>query len=50
MSIGLETVNKEENLETVRATKQYLGKGVVALDLSLIHILLYKYICVVGSV
>ena len=34
MSIGLETVNKEENLETVRATKQYLGKGVVALDLA----------------
>lgn len=34
MSIGLETVNKEENLETVRAAKQYLGKGVVAVDLA----------------
>ena len=34
MSIGLETVNKEENLETVRLCKEYLGKGVNALDLA----------------
>lgn len=34
MSIGLETVNKEENLDTVRAAKKYLGKGVVAVDLA----------------
>lgn len=34
MSIGLETVNKEENLDTVRAAKKYLGKGVVAADLA----------------
>lgn len=34
MSIGLETVNKEENLDTVRASKKYLGKGVVAADLA----------------
>lgn len=34
MSIGSETVNMEENLETVRLTKEYLGKGVVALDLA----------------
>lgn len=34
MSIGLETVNKDENLETVRAAKKYLGKGVVAVDLA----------------
>jgi adenosine deaminase len=34
MSIGPETVNMEENLETVRLTKEYLGKGVVALDLA----------------
>ncbi len=34
MSVGLETVNKEENLETIRATKRYLGKGVVAADLA----------------
>ena len=34
MSIGLETVNKDENLETVRAAKKYLGKRVVAVDLA----------------
>ncbi len=34
MSIGSETINMEENLETVRLTKEYLGKGVVALDLA----------------
>lgn len=34
MSVGLETVNKEENLETIRVTKRYLGKGVVAADLA----------------
>lgn len=34
MSIGLETENKDENLETVRLTKEFLGKGVVALDLA----------------
>ncbi|MDD4842959.1 MAG: adenosine deaminase, partial [Anaerotignum sp.] len=34
MSIGAETVNMAENLETVRLTKEYLGKGVVALDLA----------------
>lgn len=34
MSIGLETVNKEENLETVRLCKEYLGKGINALDLA----------------
>ncbi|WMI80825.1 adenosine deaminase [Anaerotignum sp. MB30-C6] len=34
MSIGPETVNMEENLETVRLTKEYLGTGVVALDLA----------------
>lgn len=34
MSIGAETVNMAENFETVRLTKEYLGKGVVALDLA----------------
>lgn len=34
MSIGLETVNQEENLETVRLAKEYLGKGVNAIDLA----------------
>ncbi len=34
MSIGPETLNMEENLETVRLTKEYLGKGVNALDLA----------------
>lgn len=34
MSIGPETVNMEQNLETVRLTKEYLGKGVVAVDLA----------------
>ncbi len=34
MSIGAETVNMAENLETVCLTKEYLGKGVVALDLA----------------
>lgn len=34
MSIGWETVNMEENLETVRLTRDYLGEGVVALDLA----------------
>lgn len=34
MSIGEAAVNMQENLETVRLTKDYLGKGVVALDLA----------------
>ncbi len=34
MSMGAETVNMEENLETVALTKEYLGRGVVALDLA----------------
>ncbi|KXL52023.1 aminodeoxyfutalosine deaminase [Anaerotignum neopropionicum] len=34
MSIGAEAINMAENLETVRLTKEYLGKGVVALDLA----------------
>ena len=34
MSIGPETLNMEENLETVRLTKEYLGKGVCACDLA----------------
>lgn len=34
MSIGSETVNKEENLETVRLAKEYLGRGVCAIDLA----------------
>ncbi len=34
MSIGPETLNMEQNLETVRLTKAYLGKGVVGLDLA----------------
>ena len=34
MSIGPETVNMEENLETVRVAGEYLGKGVVGCDLA----------------
>ena len=34
MSIGPETVNMDENLETVRVAKEYLGKGVVGCDLA----------------
>ncbi|WP_317854688.1 adenosine deaminase [Chakrabartyella piscis] len=34
MVFGAETINMEANLETVRLTKEYLGKGVVALDLA----------------
>lgn len=34
MSIGAETLNLAENLETVRLTKEYLGKGVVGCDLA----------------
>lgn len=34
MSIGPETLNMDENLETVRLTKEYLGKGVCACDLA----------------
>lgn len=34
MSIGEETLNMKENLETVRLTKEFLGQGVVALDLA----------------
>lgn len=34
MSIGIETLNEKENLETVRLCKRYLGKGVVGLDLA----------------
>lgn len=34
MSVGPETANMAENLETVRLTAEYLGKGVAALDLA----------------
>ena len=34
MSIGQETLNMAENLETVRLTKEFLGKGVVGCDLA----------------
>lgn len=34
MCIGPETANMEENLETVRLTRQYLGSGVVGCDLA----------------
>ena len=34
MSVGPETVNWKENEETVEVCRQYLGKGVVALDLA----------------
>lgn len=34
MSVGPETVNMEQNLETVRLTREYLGRGVVGLDLA----------------
>lgn len=34
MSIGAETLNMAENLETVRLAAEYLGKGVAALDLA----------------
>lgn len=34
MSIGAETLNMAENLETVRLAKEYLGKGVAAVDLA----------------
>lgn len=34
MSIGPETVNMDENFETVRLAKEYQGKGVVGLDLA----------------
>ena len=34
MCIGPETLNMEENLETVRLTKAYLGKGAVGCDLA----------------
>ena len=34
MCIGPETVNMQENLQTVRLTWQYLGSGVVGLDLA----------------
>lgn len=34
MSLGAETVNWQENLETIEICKKYLGKGVVALDLA----------------
>ena len=34
MSIGPETLNMAENLETVRLTKEFLGKGVVGCDLA----------------
>lgn len=34
MVIGPETLNKEENIETVKAAKRYLGKGVVAIDIA----------------
>ncbi|GFI61177.1 adenosine deaminase [Clostridiales bacterium] len=34
MSIGEESINMEENLETIRTAKKYLDKGVVAADLA----------------
>lgn len=34
MSVGSETLNMDENLETVRLAKEYLGKGVCAVDLA----------------
>ena len=34
MCVGPETVNMEQNLETVRLAKEYLGSGVVAIDLA----------------
>ena len=34
MSIGPETVNMRENLETVQLAGEYLGKGIVAVDLA----------------
>lgn len=34
MSIGSETINKEENLETVELAPDYLDQGVVAIDLA----------------
>lgn len=34
MSIGPETANQNENLETVRLCREYLGQGVVGLDLA----------------
>lgn len=34
MSIGPETVNMEENFETVRVAGEYIGKGVVGCDLA----------------
>ncbi|MBQ7113015.1 MAG: adenosine deaminase [Clostridia bacterium] len=34
MCIGVETLNEKENLETVRLGKEYLGKGVVGIDLA----------------
>lgn len=34
MSVGPETVNMQQNLETVRLCRQYLGQGVVGLDLA----------------
>lgn len=34
MSIGPESVNMRENLETVHLAKEYLGKGVVGVDLA----------------
>lgn len=34
MCVGTEDINMTENLETVRLAKEYLGKGVVAVDLA----------------
>lgn len=34
MSVGPETVNMQQNLETVRLCREYLGRGVVGLDLA----------------
>ena len=34
MSLGEETINMSENLETMTAAKKYIGKGVVAVDLA----------------
>lgn len=34
MCIGIDTLNQKENMETVEVCKQYLGKGVVGIDLA----------------
>ena len=34
MCVGVDTLNQKENMETVEVCKQYLGKGVVGIDLA----------------